>query len=86
MRFSRKTLGIPYALFLLLFVVLPLLVLTVAAVFTLNTSWCQQKVLNYAVSLLEERLQTLQGCSILKNHNNFGWASTPTRFNTLHTS
>ena len=28
MRFSRKTLGIPYGVFLLLFVVAPLLVLT----------------------------------------------------------
>ena len=50
--------GIKLSLKIIGGVVATLLVLTVAAVFTLNTSWCQQKVLNYAVSLLEERLQT----------------------------
>ncbi len=55
MRMKR---GIKLSLKIIGGVVATLLVLTVAAVFTLNTSWCQQKVLNYAVSLLEERLQT----------------------------
>ena len=56
MRFSRKTLGIPYGVFLLLFVVAPLLVLFFYAFTNGQGQFTLQNLTDFDFSLLVARM------------------------------